>query len=773
MLNRAPTLHRQGIQAFRPILIEGNAIQIHPLVCPAFNADFDGDQMAVHVPLSDEAQLEARRIMSANRNVLKPGNGDAIVSTKMLDIVLGCYWMTKIIEGVKGEGKFFPTPNAAITAYDFGDVGFRAKIKVLPTDSPKYAQFGGQIFETSVGRLLFNSILPKDYPFINNEITNKSMMALVDDLIKVYGLERLPIIIDKIKQFGFQYATHSGITWSISDIRVPEGKRSVIDEAKRQSNEILEQYNEGLLSKEEKRRLNIEIWQKAKSDIEALMPASLDPNGSVHDMVRSGARGSMGNLTQMAGMKGLIASTTGEIIEFPIIASMKEGLTPIEYFITTHGARKGLADTALQTAKAGYLTRRLFDVAQDAIILDEDCGTKEGTIIGRKSAFGMDVSIAKSIRGRVLTADVVDTQGQVLFKKGHILTSDDAKRVEAAGVESVSVRTPMACKTLRGICKMCYGADLTTNDLVHMGEAVGTVAAQAIGEPGTQLTMRTFHAGGTASVGGDITSGLPRVEEIFEKRTPKNAAAVARVSGTISEIRTEGQEKIIMILPEGGEKAAGKSKKNVEYPVHFRRMPLVKVGDAVEKGQLLTDGSADLEELFKYAGREKTQEYIISEISRIYELQGASISRKHIEVIIKQMFSRRRVKNPGDTTFTAGDTVEERELHLENERIKEMGGDPAVVENLILGITEVSLSRKSFLSAASFQNTTKVLINAAIRGSKDELSGLKENVIIGRLIPAGTGYTDSPKAGWVQEVQRAEAPRRYPEVTRDSETLPS
>jgi DNA-directed RNA polymerase subunit beta' len=753
LLNRAPTLHRQGIQAFRPTLIEGNAIQIHPLVCPAFNADFDGDQMAVHVPLSEEAQLEAARIMSANRNVLKPGNGDAVVSTKMLDIVLGCYWMTKIIEGERGEGKYFPTPNNAITAYDFGDVGFRAKVKVLPTESPKYAQFKGEVFESSVGRLLFNSILPKDYPFINSEINNKSMMALVDNLIKVYGLERLPAIIDKIKQFGFQYVTLSGITWSINDIKVPSGKRAIIEAARAESNKIIEQYNEGLLSREERRRLNIELWQKVKGKVEEIIPSALDVNGSVSDMLKSGARGSLGQITQMAGMKGLISSTTGEIIEFPIVASMKEGLTPIEYFITTHGARKGLADTALQTAKAGYLTRRLFDVAQDAIVLEDDCGTKEGTTIGRKNSFGMDISLGKSVRGRVLNADVLDGEGKVLFKKGHLLSADEAKHIEDAGVTEVSVRTPMACKTLRGVCQSCYGADLTTQECIALGEAVGTIAAQAIGEPGTQLTMRTFHAGGTASVGGDITQGLPRVEEIFEKRAPKNPAAIAHLSGLVSEIKTEGQEKIIVVLPEGGEKTTKKSKKNVEYLVHYRRMPLVKVGDSVEKGQLLTDGSADLEELFKYGGRERTQEYIISEISRIYELQGASISRKHIEVIIKQMFSRRRVKQPGETSFTVGDVVEERDLQVENERVKEAGGEAASAEPLVLGITEVSLSRKSFLSAASFQNTTKVLISASVRGSIDKLTGLKENVIIGRLIPAGTGHKESPKAAWVHELQ--------------------
>ncbi|HEX9608950.1 MAG TPA: DNA-directed RNA polymerase subunit beta' [Candidatus Paceibacterota bacterium] len=752
LLNRAPTLHRQGIQAFRPVLIEGNAIQIHPLVCPAFNADFDGDQMAVHVPLSLEAQLEAATIMSANRNVLKPGSGDPVVSTKMLDIVLGCYWMTKIVEGEQGEGKIFPTPNNAITAYDFDAVGFRAKIKVLPTDSPKYAIFEGKVFETSVGRLLFNSILPKDYAFINSEINNRSMQALVEDLIKKYGLEEIPSILNKIKHFGFEYATHSGITWGMDDVQVPAGKPAIIKKAQATSREVLDQYNNGLLSSDEKRRMNIEIWQGAKDEIEKLIPGTMVENSSVSDMVRSGARGSIGQIVQMAGMKGLIIGVTGDTIEFPIVASMKEGLTPIEYFITTHGARKGLADTALNTATAGYLTRRLFDVAQDAIVNEEDCGAKEGTTIRRVSASGIEIPFAKSLRGRVLV-EGISIGDKKKFPKGHLMSPEDAKEIEGSALEEVQVRSPMACKTSGGICRTCYGADLTTNELVELGEAVGTVAAQAIGEPGTQLTMRTFHAGGTASVGGDITQGLPRVSEVFERRSPKSAAVIAKVSGMISDIKDgDAGEKIITIL---GDQGGAKSKKETEYTTHFRRMILVKKGEAVEKGQLLTDGSADLSELFKLAGKERTQDYIINEISRIYELQGASISRKHIEIIIRQMFSRRLVKEAGDTSLTPGDVVEDREFFRVNEEAKAAKQEPAVADSLILGITEVSLTRKSFLSAASFQHTTKVLINAAIRGSVDKLAGLKENVIIGRLIPAGTGYPASPKHERVQELQSA------------------
>ena len=756
LLNRAPTLHRLGIQAFQPVLIEGSAIQVHPLVCHAFNADFDGDQMAVHVPLSEEAQLEAKEIMAADKNILKPGSGDSVISAKLLDIILGCYWMTRIIPGKRGEGKIFPSTNSAITAFDFGVVDFRAKIKVLGSEKEKYAEFGGKPFETSVGRLLFNSVLPSDYPYINKEIERKSMSALVDDMIVRYGVERIPEIMDKVKNFGFKYTTYAGITWGIDDVKVPEKKPEVIEKAKAKSAEVSEQFNNGLLSRDERLQKNIEIWHGAKSEIEKMIPDYLDKTGSVYDMVFSGARGSMSQITQMAGMKGLIQNTAGETIEFPVISSAKEGLTPIEYFTTTHGSRKGLTDTALNTAKAGYLTRRLFDVAQDAIISEEDCGTKEGFLIRRASATGMEIPIAKNIRGRILAEDIKNLAGKVLFKKGHLLSKSDAKLADEAGVSEVLVRSPLVCRTIQGICAACYGLDLGKNKLVDLGEAVGTVAAQAIGEPGTQLTMRTFHSGGTASVGGDITQGLPRVEEVFEKRSPKNPAVVSYSAGVVLEIKTVDREKIIVVLPEVGEKAAGKKRAPIEYPVHFKRMALVKVGESVGKGQILTDGSADLEELFKYAGKEKTQDYIIAEVSKLYELQGETVSRKHIEVIVRQMFSRRRIKEEGDTDYSPGDLVSMGDLEQANKAVKEKNGDEAGAEPVIMGITEVSLSRKSFLSAASFQHTTRVLINTAIRGNKDMLVGLKENVIIGRLIPAGTGFKGSPKSKMIEALHIAE-----------------
>jgi DNA-directed RNA polymerase subunit beta' len=755
LLNRAPTLHRLGIQAFQPILIEGNAIQVHPLVCTAFNADFDGDQMAVHVPLSDEAQAEAREIMVAGKNILKPGSGDPIISQKMLDIVLGCYWMTKVIDGDVGEGKYFESPNAAITALDYGIVGMRAKIKVLPTESVKYKEFNGKVFETTVGRLLFNNVLPEDYLYYNSEVNRKKMASMVDDMIEKYGIAETPKIMDKIKKFGFNYATHSGVTWGIDDVVVPKGKKEVIDKAKGQSDEVMEQFNSGFISLEERLRKNIEIWHGAKGEVEKLIPGTLDKKGSVYDMVNSGARGSLSQITQMAGMKGLIQNTAGETIEFPILSCSKEGLSPLEYFITTHGSRKGLTDTALNTAKAGYLTRKLFDVSQDVLISEEDCGAKDGITIRKENASGIEIALSKNCKGRFLVEDVVDSKGEVVMKKGEFITKANAYKIDDLGLASIVVRSPLRCLSERGICMKCYGGDLGNNKVIDLGEAVGTVAAQAIGEPGTQLTMRTFHAGGTASVGGDITQGLPRVEEVFEKRKPKNPAIVSHVNGVVSSVITSGSEKKIVVMPDLEDKGKAKnSKAEVEYEVAQIRVILVKVGDVVKRGDLLTDGSADIDELFRYAGKDKAVEYIISEISKLYELQGEAVSRKHIEVIIRQMFSRRRVKERGDTELSVGDLVEVSELQEENAKVKAKNGIEARAESVVMGITEVSLSRRSFLSAASFQHTTRILINSSVRGNADTLVGLKENVIIGRLIPAGTGFKGSPKNLMIEEVTR-------------------
>ena len=740
LLNRAPTLHRLGIQAFNPTLIEGNAIQVHPLVCSAFNADFDGDQMAVHVPLSDEAQAEARELMASNKNLLKPGSGDPVVNPG-LDIVLGCYWMTKVVEGDKGEGKIFATPNSAITAYDFGVAGFRAKIKVMGTDSPKYAQYEGKPFETTVGRLLFNSVLPTDFPFINKEVVKKDLANVVDDLITRYGIDGTPAVLDKIKAFGYRYVTKSGITWSISDVKVPEEKPAIVAEARRREAEITTQWSEGLLSAEEKYDRLIEIWKKVEIDIEKCVPRALPKNGPVMDMITSGARASIKQVTKMVGIKGLTQGPSGRIIDFPMVPSLKEGLSPLEYFISTHGSRKGLTDTALNTAKAGYLTRRLVDVAQDVVVIEEDCGEKEGIRLTKENALGIEITIARNVRGRVLAKDALDEKGKVFFKKGMLLGRDEAHALEKSGCEEAFVRSPLTCKTLRGVCQKCYGMDLGRGVLVAMGETVGIVAAQAIGEPGTQLTMRTFHAGGAA--GEDITMGLPRVEDIFERQTPKAQAVVSKIDGTVVEIKHgEKDDLLIVVLGEAAGKTGKgvKEKKSVEHSVSFRRTPIVKEGDLVKAGDLLTDGYADIDELFRFGGVDRAQRYIISEINKIYETQGASIARKHVEVIVKQMFSRRKVRHVGDTRFSIGDIIEETELLEENAKVKDEKGDPAVGEHLVLGITEVALTKESFLSAASFQNTSRVLIEAAVQGATDRLYGLKENVILGRLIPAGTGF---------------------------------
>jgi DNA-directed RNA polymerase subunit beta' len=749
LLNRAPTLHRLGIQAFMPVLIEGNAIQVHPLVCTAFNADFDGDQMAVHVPLSEEAQMEAKEIMASDKNILKPGNNDPTVAAKMLDIVLGCFWVTKMVPGAKGEGKIFESPDSAILANSFKDVDLRAKIKVMAPENAKYKAFSGKVFETTVGRILFNDVLPEDYAFINDEVGRKKLSAIVDDMITLYGADNIAPILDRVKTFGFGYATYSGTTWGIDDIVIPESKYEIIKQAKSKADTVSHQFNDGLLTEEERIRKNVEIWQHAKSEVEKSIPASLDKMGSVYDMVTSGARGSLSQITIMAGMKGLIASVSGETIEFPVLSCAKEGLTPIEYFITTHGSRKGLTDTALNTAKAGYLTRKLFVVAQDVVVSEDDCGTKDSITIRKTTASGMTIPLSKNIRGRIIADDLIDADGKVLFKKGHLLSKKDAQAVEDAGIAEVKVRSPLACKTVRGVCSKCYGLDLGRNKLVGLGEAVGTIAAQAIGEPGTQLTMRTFHAGGAASAGGDITMGLPRVEEVFEKRRPKIPAVVATVDGIVTEVKDMGKEKVIRVIPELEDR--GKKASEVEYIFSYRRSVLAKVGDRVKKGDLLTDGSADIDEVFQYGGEERAKDYVITEVGKIYELQGETVSRKHIELIVKQMFSRRRVVEAGDTNLTEGMVVDDIQLSEENALAKNTGGEPAKVEKIVMGITETSLSRKSFLSAASFQHTTRVLIANAVRGASDDLSGLMENVIIGRLVPAGSGYEGSPKKALIRE----------------------
>jgi len=743
LLNRAPTLHRLGIQAFQPVLIEGNAIQLHPLVCTAFNADFDGDQMAVHVPLSNSAQKEARELIAANKNLLKPGSGDPIVNMRM-DIVLGVYWMTKILPGAKGEGKYFQSPNAAIMAYDFSDIDLRAKINLLGGKKEKYGDLHGKIFETTVGRIMFNNTLPTEWPFINKELTGKEMGRLVEEMMNHFGMERMPDILDKIKTFGFKYATRSGITWGLDDVVVPPQKEAIVAAGRRDEKKLIEQFEDGLLSEAEKYRMTIELWYGVKGQIEKALPDSLAPLGPVSYMLKSGARGSISQISQMAGMKGLIIAPSGRLVDFPIVPSYKEGLSPLEYFITTHGSRKTLADTALNTAKAGYLTRKLVDVSQDVVITEEDCGDKEGKLINQNHILGFDNGIGNSIKGRILAKDLLDKEGKVLFAKGHLLTRDEAKVVEAQGITEAYVRSPLTCKTLKGLCQKCYGEDPGRGGLIKMGEPVGIVAAQAIGEPGTQLTMRTKHSGGIGTGAQDIVGGLPRVEEIFERRTPKNPATLSQVVGEVMDIKKDGRDTIISILPDLEHRKKGaKAGEQIEYTVSAMRTLLVNKGDMVEKGQPLTEGSIDLAELYKLAGKTKTEDYIIKEANAIYELQGVAIARKHIEIIIHQMMSRKRVKKANQTKFTVGEVVEASELHEEDKKVQEQGGEPATTESAILGISDVALSTSSFLSAVSFQHTTRVLIDTAIQGGMDKLRGLKENIIIGRLIPAGTGLNKS------------------------------
>jgi DNA-directed RNA polymerase subunit beta' len=589
-------------------------------------------------------------------------------------------------------------------------------------------------------------------------VKKRELGKLVDTVISVYGLAETPRILDKLKHFGFQFATKSGISFSFNDLVVPTTKKTIVDAARKAAQEISEQYENGLLTADEKTRLTIELWQKAIGDVEKDILPALDTLSSVYTMVVSGARGSVRQLSQMAGMKGLVTNTKGEVIEFPVVSSMKEGLTPTEYFTTTHGSRKGLTDTALKTAHAGYLTRRLFDVAQDIIVSEADCGTKTGITV-RKNRSGMTSELSKSLVGRVLAKDI--EAGGKTWKRGHLVSQEDAEEIDESGAEEAVVRSPMSCTSEQGICQKCYGADLATRQLIDIGEAVGTIAAQAIGEPGTQLTMRTFHTGGVATIGGDITHGLPRVEELFDKRPPKASAILSEVSGDVQEIQDVMGVKTVVILPDH---ASGRKDK-IAYEVPLRRVPMVGAGQHIEKGDIITDGSVNLDELFELGGASRLQEYMINEVSKIYDLQGASVSHKHMEVIIKQMFSRVRVTEPGSGSYVVGEIIEKSIMQAANHELETAGKEPIKAEAVVLGITEVSLNRTSFLSAASFQHTTRTLIGAALKGSVDVLSGLKENVIVGRLIPAGTGFAGSKK----YEVIRKFQAERAKEMEREME----
>ncbi|HEY4497542.1 MAG TPA: DNA-directed RNA polymerase subunit beta', partial [Candidatus Paceibacterota bacterium] len=741
LLNRAPTLHRLGIQAFQPVLIEGNAIQLHPLVCAAFNADFDGDQMAVHVPLTEESQQEARDIMASTKNLLKPGNGEPVVSPTQ-DIVLGVNYLTRTRDGEQGAGKYFSSPNEAILAYDYGVVHLQALVHVRLTKTPKYASLGSAMIETSVGRLIFNSVIPSDYPYLNKEMKKKDLERLISDFIQLYGTDNTPPILDRIKILGYRYATQSGISWGMDDIQIPEQKTAFIESAKKETAEVENQYNAGLLTERERYMKIIEIWSNVKRKVDAEAPRTLDPYGPVHYMVGSSARGNWNQINQIASMKGLVVNPAGRIIELPILSSYKEGLNVLEYFISTHASRKGIADTALKTAVAGYLTRRLVDVSQDVIVVEPDCKTERGIAVYRKDSDRLGKNFASRVFGRVLAEDCVAAgASKVLFKKGHLLSLSEAEDIaKNVTIETIVLRSPITCRLSRGVCQMCYGYDLGSNMPVKLGEAVGIVAAQAIGEPGTQLTMRTFHVGGIAGA-ADITMGLPRVEEIFEMRTPKILSVIAKAAGTvldITETHTDiGRERVIKILSDESDGAPGDT---VEYIVPAEKTLLIKQGEHVDAGARLIEGFIDIRELMAVAGIEVTQWYIISEVQQVYTFQGAAINDKHIEVIVRQMFSRVRIKSSGSSSWTIGEVVEKGTFLEENLRIKREKGTPAKAVQLVMGISNVALTTDSFLSAASFMQTMRVLTNAAIKGGEDPLRGLKENVIIGRLVPAGTGF---------------------------------
>jgi DNA-directed RNA polymerase subunit beta' len=739
LLNRAPTLHRLGVQAFKPVLIEGLAIQIHPMVCKAFNADFDGDQMAVHLPLSENAQKESREIMASTVNLFKPATGEAIVYPT-LDMVLGCYFMTKTQDGLRGEGKVFGNGEEATLAYQSGIIDLQAEIKILLNNS---------LIETSAGRIIFNSILPKGMEFINKELNAKQLKIVTEEAITLLSTEKAQEFLDKIKNLGFEYATKSGISWGMDDLNTPVEKYKVIEAAQKEIDEIRKQYQEGLLTRVERKAKSVEVWAKIKNKISDLVPKALDPHGPVNMIFSSGARGSWSIATQLVGMKGLVINPASEVMELPIISSLKEGFNVLEYFISTHGGRKGLADTALKTASAGYLTRRLVDVAQDVVIRKDDCKDREGIMIYKRDLEDLGISLVERITGRLSLEEVKNPKTKkVILKRNELIDKAKAKEIEALGIDKILVRSPITCKTRFGICRMCYGYDLGRNKLIDLGEAVGIISAQAIGEPGTQLTLRTFHTGGVAG-GADITQGLPRVEEIFEARVPKGKAAVSELTGKVVSIKEKGGQKIIKTQGWIEDKKRKRRKALKEYVISPQTGVWVQKGDSVSRGQQLCEGPVDLKEMFKLADKEAVQRYIIKEVQKIYSTQGGGLNDKHIEVIIHQMFSRVRIKDPGDTNLLAGAVVEKDIFLEENDKVKKAGnlpagkaGKPATGQPLILGISKVALSTESFLSAASFIETVRVLIKAATEGRIDSLRGLKENVIIGKLIPAGTGFRE-------------------------------
>jgi DNA-directed RNA polymerase subunit beta' len=807
LLNRAPTLHRLGIQAFEPVLVEGSAIQLHPLVTTAFNADFDGDQMAVHVPLAQKAVWEARQLMLSARNLLKPADGEPIISPSK-DMVLGVYYLTKKDElKHKGDGRIFGDMDEAELAYQLKHAHIHANIRLriktwYDDQGNRYAQPEERLIETTIGRILFNRILPPEVHFVNWSLDKGSLKDLMSDLYEICGEEKTPDIADAIKDIGFQYATRSGYSLAVSDISVPPEKAEIIDNALRENEGVTRDFRRGLLTEQEQNERIIEIWQRTTNVVGDAVKRNMDPNGNLAAQAISGAtKGGFGPISQLAGMRGLMADPSGRIIPLPIRSNFREGLTALEYFISTHGARKGLADTALRTADAGYLTRRLVDVAQDVIINDDDCGTYECITI-RRSDDVAGQAIGTRLFGRLIAENVIDPEtGEIVAERNDMLDHDLVRKVTGTGVDHVKVRSPLTCELGHGICAKCYGMDLGRGKMVEVGSAVGIVAAQSIGEPGTQLTLRTFHTGGVAA-GGDITTGLPRVEELFEARkTPKGEAVVSEIGGVVrvmqsdrySDLRLARVEHSEMIsdeyeLPEGwkiavqdedtvaqgdilafmgddatitaqnagririetsdGSAGAAISRvvvsyeqhQGAEYEIPSTSRMLVRDGDHVEAGQPLTEGSLNPHRILRIQGRNACQVYLLTEVQKVYRSQGQNINDKHFEVIIRKMISKVQVTRPGDTSYLPGDLADVLELKRGNEQLLSEGKRPAKFIEILLGITKASLSTDSFLSASSFQHTIKVLAGAAIASTEDPLFGLKENVIIGKLIPAGTGF---------------------------------
>jgi DNA-directed RNA polymerase subunit beta' len=743
LLNRAPTLHRLGIQAFEPQLIEGKAIQIHPLVCGAFNADFDGDQMAVHLPLSAEAQAEARILMLSTNNILKPSDGRPVTMPSQ-DMIIGLFWLTTDRDGEPGEGRAFSSPAEAVMAFDHREISLQSKVKIRMSDivpplgegAEDWEEGQSLILETTLGRSLFNDTLPADYPYVNYEVGKKALGAIVNDLAERYTKVEVAASLDALKDTGFHWATRSGVTVSIEDVVTPANKAAILTDFEKQAANIQKQFERGLITDDERRQELIEIWTDASSKVGDAMEANFDRTNPIFMMVDSGASGNMNQIRQVAAMRGLVANPKGEIIPRPIKSNFREGLTVLEYFIATHGARKGLADTALRTADSGYLTRRLVDVSQDVIIREDDCGTERGLLkrIGVKREDGTvrkDDNAETAAYARTAAVDVVHPgTGEVLATAGEDLGDVRIGELVAAGVEEVSVRSVLTCDAKTGTCAKCYGRSLATGKLVDIGEAVGIIAAQSIGEPGTQLTMRTFHTGGVASA-DDITQGLPRVVELFEARSPKGVSPISEVAGRV-EIEETDKARLVRVTPDDGSDVQ-------EYPVSRRSRLRVADGDHIEVGDQLVVGTPDPKEVLRILGVRKTQQHLVDEVQAVYRSQGVAIHDKHIEIIVRQMLRRITVLESGDTHLLPSDLVDRGRFEDENRRVVSEGGKPASGRPELMGITKASLATESWLSAASFQETTRVLTDAAIHGRSDALRGLKENVIIGKLIPAGTG----------------------------------